>query len=104
MHECNSYSVTDPKEGKMGAQGNAIFAQSGGPTAVINSSICGAIQEALKHKEISAMYGSLHGILGVLNETMIDLNRESRRTIELLRQTPSSSLGSSRHKICLLYT
>jgi len=83
----------------MGAKGNAIFAQSGGPTAVINSSICGAIQEALQHKEISAMYGSLHGILGVLNERMIDLNRESRRTIELLRQTPSSSLGSSRHKL-----
>ena len=83
----------------MGAKGNAIFAQSGGPTAVINSSICGAIQEAKKHKEISAMYGSIHGILGVLNENMIDLNRESPRTIELLRQTPSSSLGSSRHKL-----
>ena len=83
----------------MGAKGNAIFAQSGGPTAVINSSICGAIQEAQKHSEIGAMYGSIHGILGVLNENMIDLNRESARTIELLRQTPSSSLGSSRHKL-----
>jgi 6-phosphofructokinase len=83
----------------MGAKGNAIFAQSGGPTAVINSSICGAIQEAQKHSEISAMYGSIHGILGVLNENMIDLNRESPRTIELLRHTPSSSLGSSRHKL-----
>jgi len=83
----------------MGAKGNAIFAQSGGPTAVINSSICGAIQEAQKHSEISVMYGSIHGILGVLNENMIDLNRESPRTIELLRQTPSSSLGSSRHKL-----
>lgn len=83
----------------MAAKGKALFAQSGGPTAVINSSICGAIQEALNHKEISAMYGSFHGILGVLNEKMIDLNRESRRTIELLRQTPSSSLGSSRYKL-----
>jgi 6-phosphofructokinase 1 len=83
----------------MGAKGNAIFAQSGGPTAVINSSICGAIQEAQKHSEIRAMYGSIHGILGVLNENMIDLNQESPRTIELLRQTPSSSLGSSRHKL-----
>ena len=77
----------------MGAKGNAIFAQSGGPTAVINSSICGAIQEAQQHKEISAMYGSLHGILGVLNENMIELNRESQYPIELLRQTPSSALG-----------
>ncbi len=83
----------------MGAAGKAIFAQSGGPTAVINSSICGAIEEAKKHKEISAMYGSIHGILGVLHENMIDLNRETPRTISLLRQTPSSLLGSSRHKL-----
>ena len=83
----------------MGAAGKAIFAQSGGPTAVINSSICGAIEEARKHKEIVAMYGSIHGILGVLHENMIDLNRESPKTISLLRQTPSSSLGSSRYKL-----
>ena len=83
----------------MGAAGKAVFAQSGGPTAVINSSICGAIEEAKKHKEIVAMYGSIHGILGVLHENMIDLNRESPRTISLLRQTPSSSLGSSRYKL-----
>ena len=83
----------------MGATGKAVFAQSGGPTAVINSSICGAIEEAKKHKEIVAMYGSIHGILGVLHENMIDLNRESPRTISLLRQTPSSSLGSSRYKL-----
>ena len=83
----------------MGAAGKAIFAQSGGPTAVINSSICGAIEEARKHKEIVAMYGSIHGILGVLHENMIDLNRESPRTISLLRRTPSSSLGSSRYKL-----
>lgn len=83
----------------MGSAGKAVFAQSGGPTAVINSSICGAIEEARKHKEIVAMYGSIHGILGVLHENMIDLNRESPRTISLLRQTPSSSLGSSRYKL-----
>ena len=83
----------------MGAAGKAVFAQSGGPTAVINSSICGAIEEARKHKEIVAMYGSIHGILGVLHENMIDLNRESPRTISLLRRTPSSSLGSSRYKL-----
>lgn len=83
----------------MGAAGKAVFAQSGGPTAVINSSICGAIEEARKHKEIVAMYGSIHGILGVLHENMIDLNRESPRTISLLRQTPSSLLGSSRYKL-----
>ncbi|MCX5776173.1 MAG: 6-phosphofructokinase [Candidatus Firestonebacteria bacterium] len=83
----------------MGIKGNALFAQSGGPTAVINSSISGAIMEASKHNEITAMYGSINGILGVLNENMIDLNKESKKNIELLRVTPSSALGSSRHKI-----
>ena len=83
----------------MALKGNALFAQSGGPTAVINSSISGAIQEAMKHKEITNMYGSINGILGVLNENMIDLNRESKKNIELLCVTPSSALGSSRHKL-----
>ncbi len=83
----------------MALKGNALFAQSGGPTAVINSSISGAIQEAGKHKEITNMYGSINGILGVLNENMIDLNKESKKNIELLRFTPSSALGSSRHKL-----
>ena len=83
----------------MPLKGNALFAQSGGPTAVINSSISGAIQEAMKHKDITNMYGSINGVLGVLNENMIDLNKESKKNIELLRVTPSSALGSSRHKL-----
>lgn len=83
----------------MGLKGNAIFAQSGGPTAVINSSICGAIQEAVKHNEITGMYGSINGILGVFNENIIDLNKESKKNIDLLKVTPSSALGSSRYKL-----
>ena len=69
----------------MPLKGNALFAQSGGPTAEINSSISGAIQEAMKHKDITNMYGSINGILGVLNENMIDLNKESKKNIELRR-------------------
>ena len=83
----------------MRTKGRAVFAQSGGPTAVINSSICGAIQEAREHDRITAMYGSVNGVLGILNENLIDLNRESPGTIERLRQTPSSLLGSSRYKL-----
>lgn len=83
----------------MGIKGNAIFAQSGGPTAVINSSICGAIQEAVKHKEITGMLGAINGIFGVIKENMIDLNKENRRNIGLLKQTPSSALGSCRYKL-----
>jgi len=83
----------------MGIKGNAIFAQSGGPTAVINSSICGAIKEAAKHKEITGMLGAINGILGVIKENMIDLNKESKKNIDLLKQTPSSALGSCRYKL-----
>jgi len=81
-------------------KGNILIAQSGGPTAVINSSCCGIIQQALKHPgQIGAVYGAVNGILGVLNEDMIDLKKEREETIELLRHTPSSALGSCRRKL-----
>jgi len=59
-------------------KGNMLIAQSGGPTTVINRSLAGAIQEAKKHKEIQGIYGSLHGIKGILDENMIDLRKESK--------------------------
>jgi len=80
--------------------GNVLIAQSGGPTAEINSSCCGIIQEALKHGEdIGEIYGAVNGILGVLNEEMLDLKKEDAATIELLKRTPSSALGSCRYKL-----
>jgi len=80
-------------------KGNCIMAQSGGPTAVINSSICGVIQEAFQQDQIEGIYGAMNGILGVLNEKIIDLRQESKETIERLRHTPSSALGSCRYKL-----
>lgn len=80
-------------------KGNCLMAQSGGPTAVINASIAGVIQEAMKHGEIEGIYGAINGILGVLNEEFIDLRREKPETIEGLKNTPSSALGSCRHKL-----
>ena len=80
-------------------KGNCILAQSGGPTAVINSSIAGAVLEAKKYPEIKGIYGAINGILGVLKEDIIDLNKESLQTIKLLKKTPSSALGSSRYKL-----
>lgn len=81
-------------------KGNVLIAQSGGPTAVINSSCCGIIQEALQHREeIGDIYGAVNGILGVLHEEMLDLKKEEAATIELLKQTPSSALGSCRYKL-----
>jgi len=81
-------------------KGNCVLAQSGGPTAVINSSICGAVQEAMKHSDlITGIYGAHNGVLGILQEKMFDLTREPAGNIEGLRQTPSASLGSCRYKL-----
>lgn len=78
--------------------GNMLIAQSGGPTVVINQSLIGAVLEAKKHKEIKKIYGSLHGIQGILNENFIDLGKESKATLEAVAITPSSALGSVRKK------
>jgi 6-phosphofructokinase len=80
-------------------RGNCVFAQSGGPTAVINASIAGAIQEAFLHTEIEEIYGAINGILGVLNEELIDIRQEEPMTINGLLKTPSSALGSCRRKL-----
>jgi len=79
-------------------KGNMLIAQSGGPSMVINQSLVGAILEARKHKQIRNIYGSLHGIKGVLDEKMIDLRKESKATLEAVAQTASSALGSVRKK------
>jgi 6-phosphofructokinase 1 len=79
--------------------GNALIAQSGGPTAVINASACGVIQEALKSSEITGIFGANNGILGVLKEDLFDLRAESVETIEGLRWTPAAAIGSCRHKL-----
>lgn len=77
-----------------------VYIQSGGPTSVINSSLYGAIIEAKKHGDkIDNIYGSVHGIEGLLVDDLIDLNKEDDKTIELLKQTPGSILGTSRHKL-----
>ena len=78
--------------------GNMLIAQSGGPTMVINQSLIGAVQEAVKRKEITGVFGSLHGIQGILDENFIDLGRESNRVLEQVAVTPSSSLGTIRRK------
>jgi 6-phosphofructokinase len=79
--------------------GNLLVGQSGGPTAVINASIAGVVQEAGKHGEIEEIYGGLNGILGILNEELIDLNEEKVKAIEGLKYTPAAALGTCRYKI-----
>ncbi len=81
-------------------KGNAVLAQSGGPTAVINASAAGVIQTALANESVfSGVYGAYNGILGVLTEELFDLGKEDPRQIELLRRSPSSALGSCRYKL-----
>ena len=81
-------------------RGKLVVAQSGGPTAVFNSSACGVIQEALKHDAVfEEVYGAVNGIMGILHENMIDLRKESPEIIERMRQTPASALGTCRRKL-----
>jgi 6-phosphofructokinase len=79
--------------------GNLLVAQSGGPTAVINASVAGVIQEAGRHGCIEEIYGGANGILGILNEDLIDLNEEKAKAIEGLKHTPAAALGTCRYKI-----
>lgn len=83
----------------MSSKPNAIVAQSGGPTAVINSSACGVIQEAVKSGKIDRVIGATNGILGVLKEDLFDISAEKPETIEALKQAPAAAVGSCRYKL-----
>ena len=80
-------------------RGNLVIGQSGGPTAVINASLVGVIQEAKKQANIKKIFGMRWGIQGFLNEDLIDLGKEKEATLERLKMTPSSALGSCRLKL-----
>ena len=83
----------------MGAKPNAIVAQSGGPTAVINSSACGVIQQAAKSGKIGRVIGATNGILGVLKEDLFNVSAERPEAIEALKRTPAAAMGSCRYKL-----
>ena len=79
---------------------NAFYAQSGGVSAVINASACGVIETARKHPgRIGHVYAGRNGIIGALEEDLIDVNRESAATIRGLRYTPAGAFGSARYKL-----
>ena len=82
-----------------GLKGRMVIGQSGGPTAVVNASLAGAVLEAQRHPQIEGIYGSLEGILGIIRENMIDLGRERPEIIAGLSSTPSAILGSCRYKL-----
>ncbi len=84
---------------------NAFYAQSGGVTSVINASACGLIQTARLHSDkIGKIYAGLNGIIGALQEELIDTSFESDADIAALRYTPAGAFGSCRYKLKSLET
>jgi 6-phosphofructokinase len=80
-----------------------LVAQGGGPTAVINQSLVGVVQEARKFATVERVYGAAFGVRGIVNEDFVDLSRETSRNLEAVANTPSSALGSTRDKPDLAY-
>jgi len=78
---------------------NAFYAQSGGVTAVINATAGALILEAKKHKDIGKIYAGKNGILGALNEELIDTSKESISALESLKYRPGGAFGSCRFKL-----
>ncbi|UDF35654.1 UNVERIFIED_ORG: 6-phosphofructokinase [Shinella sp. XGS7] len=75
-----------------------LVAQGGGPTAVINQSLVGVVLEARRQRGVASVYGARHGMRGILREDFVDLAQETSHNLELVAQTPSSALGSTRDK------
>ena len=85
----------------MDLKGNAIVAQSGGPTAVINNSLCGVAETWFKETSMGTgtLYAGIGGIKGILNENIIDLGKQDREVISGLRYTPGAGIHSCRYKV-----
>ena len=75
-----------------------LVAQGGGPTAVINQSVVGAVLESLKFPEVTDIYGALHGVRGIIDENFVDLTECTTQNLLNVANTPSSGLLSTRDK------
>lgn len=78
---------------------NCIVAQSGGPTAAINASLAGVIEQVIASEQYETLYGSIHGIQGVLKKNFLDLTSSTPDFINRLKHTPAMYLGSCRFKL-----
>lgn len=78
---------------------NCIVAQSGGPTAAINSSLAGVIEGVIKCDTYNKIYGAIHGIQGVFKRNFLDLSNSDDSFISELQKTPAMYLGSCRYKL-----
>lgn len=79
-------------------EGKLVIAQGGGPTAVINQSLVGAVLEARKIREVTAVWGAQYGVRGIVTEQFINLSEATTHHLERVAKTPSSALGSTRDK------
>jgi len=82
----------------MALKGKMVIGQSGGPTAVINQSLVGAVLAARKQSDITGILGAHHGIAGIMKEDFIDLTTQSDEELEVVAATPAAGLGSVRLK------
>ncbi len=82
-------------------QSNCMVAQSGGPTVAINASLAGVIDGVMRSGKYATCYGSINGILGILNENYLNLTEmiDDEEKLERLKVTPAMYLGSCRHKL-----
>ena len=80
------------------ASGKILVAQGGGPTAVINQSLVGVTLEARRFRGIEHVYGARFGVRGIINEDFVHLTQETSHNLEMVANTPSSALGSTRDK------
>lgn len=78
---------------------NVLVVHGGGPTAVINASLYGVVEEAKKHVEIERVYAAIGGSEGILKERFLDLFALPEERLKLLLQTPATSIGSSRYAL-----
>jgi 6-phosphofructokinase 1 len=79
-------------------EGKVLVAQGGGPTAVINQSLVGAVLESRKFTQVTKVYGAVNGVSGIVNENFLDLTQETTHNLEQVAMTPSSALFSTRDK------
>jgi 6-phosphofructokinase len=85
------------------ASGKILVAQGGGPTAVINQSLVGVALEARRFSQVAHIYGARHGVRGIVDEEFVDLTQETSHNLEMVANTPSSALGSTRDKPDIAY-
>jgi 6-phosphofructokinase len=78
---------------------NIMIVHGGGPTAVLNASLYGAVREALRHETVGAVYGAIGGVNGIFGERFVDFKTQPASQLELLPLTPASAIGTSRTKL-----